>query len=96
MTFVAWTFYTIACNRCGVAYVVEDEATGDDVELTICDTTDGADALASQLQGEGWIAVGGGARHICPRCAPVEQAAAMDRLAIESTHDELPFEGGTP
>lgn len=95
MTFIARTFYTIACNRCECPFTEPDEETGEEISVVLMNTIEGADELAQWMRSEGWVAVGG-MRHLCPPCAIAEQAAAMDRLAIEFTHDELPLDGGTP
>lgn len=89
MTFAPRTVWAVECNRCGVSFTDPD----DDAEVLLLDTVEGADSLAAEMRRAGWVAVGG-TRHFCPPCAVVEQAAVMDRLAIETTHEPLQFDGG--
>ena len=88
MTFTARTVWAVECNRCGCSFGDEDDA-----EVLLLDTAEGADSLAAEMCRTGWVAVGG-ARHVGPPCGVVEQAAVMDRLAIEAACEPLPFDGG--
>lgn len=81
MSFQPRTLFVIVCNRCRAPFTEPGEC-GHPVDVVLYETQTGADELVAWMSAEGWTAVGD--RHLCPPCVRVEQAAAMDRLAIES------------
>lgn len=93
MSYEPRQMWRVVCNDCGAAFT--DPDADDDTEVLLFHPDDGSKALAAWMRSEGWSTVGGD-RHLCPPCSTAAAERAMERLAIECTHEPLPVDEGWP